>query len=73
MVVLSWFGYSQPWLISGYHDRGVALALAVGIAWLSYRFVETRFRHRRSPAPEGRSGRLALSGGAATAAIPREG
>lgn len=38
MVVLSWFGGS---------NRAVALVTAVAVAWLSYRFVETRFRRRR--------------------------
>jgi peptidoglycan/LPS O-acetylase OafA/YrhL len=38
VVALSWFGYA---------DRGLALALAVLVAWLSYRYVEIPFRKRR--------------------------
>jgi peptidoglycan/LPS O-acetylase OafA/YrhL len=47
IVVLSWFGYQE---------RGIALAASVAVAWLSYRFVETRFRRRRQVA--GAEGRL---------------
>lgn len=42
MVVLSWFGYA---------DRGLALAIAVLVAWLSYRYVEVPFRRRRRVDP----------------------
>jgi peptidoglycan/LPS O-acetylase OafA/YrhL len=38
-VVLSWFGGS---------NRPIALAVAVAVAWLSYRFVERPFRRARS-------------------------
>lgn len=39
MVVLSWLGYQ---------DRGLALAMSAAMAWLSWRYVETRFRRRKS-------------------------
>lgn len=56
LVVLSWLGE---------HDRGAALVFAVGIAWLSYRYVETRFRRcRLDPLPDVQA---ALAGGAAAA------
>ena len=60
VVVLSWFGF-QPGGVYAYHDRGAALVASLGIAWLSYRFVETRFRRRRVPRSDTGSQEKALS------------
>lgn len=76
MVVLSWFGYREPWFSNGYHHRIIALALAIAIASLSYRFVETRFRRSRHVESPARRPRLVDpsfgGGGAVTVAAARE-
>ena len=67
VVVLSWFGF-QPGGRYSYHDRSVALMVSVGIAWLSYKFVETRFRRRRAPRSDSRGPERAPSFAAGDAA-----